>query len=942
MFHRKRHPHNNSPPRSSLTNVRVAHMPPIHVAVPPSTSSSPSAPPSSLSARPTMSPGDVVKALLNDRHVSSCQECSSAAAAAASSSSLSGSRSALPPPSPSSSSPSPSSSSSYAPSLNGTCVAASSGTAAPNCAFCTVAQHATLSHCGLSDVHAMYIAITLVDPSCPLTSLDLSRNEICTTAGVEWLAYGLQHNVNLMYLSLAATGLEANGVKRIAKTNMSNLVHLDLSKNKRIGSEKSEATGLKAILKHFVRLRSLILIDIGLLSAASLFHGLQLSNSLVHLILRGNSIGDAGAQMISEAVKVGKVPLLQLDLAYNKIGDVGAKSIASTLSITTVTIAHLDLEGNLLTTSGVTTLAMALISNTSLLSLTLNENKGIADEGLQALASTFALNRTLWELNLSGAGSSCPGLGYLCRGLDRNPTLLALRLSRNNFTAESVVPLLENKKLQRLNLSRAITNTEPRGDICSPIHASSLLHLDLSGNKCLLDSQEILDLIKTSKLQYLALKGLFTNAKSSDVLDACVKSKSALSVVIGNASDNHPNQPSPEIITEDHIKAHFASKAEQQQKGDHFLFAGRRLPPPYTNTVALLGCGFSDAVFVLLWQGPAVTSSAPHVCDPTFCLSDTILILELPDKLPPPFTLQVVLNGRFSLGQDHITIDPKWCALYPHYFAWFRDYQDAQPSVALELSKITVKPAKSSKSTKSFIVICDQSNYKFKCVSVEQRQQWTHTMLSLQAKSSSSKILGTSAPAVSSSLSHGSHSNGPAVSQPRPTTNHTVYPTPHSSTQQPIAHPSATIPISTILMNDFTHITPIHQQPTTSNDSSMDINPFTTSATRAIPSRRKNHIEYHGEPQPSALDLTETHAPAVTVSSPPGGGGFFPADEDFFAFAPASFINSTSTTATATAVVPNTSPTTAVSHQVQPLSTDDSHNTPMPLRASFSSPSLLL
>ncbi|KAH3731642.1 hypothetical protein Pelo_17526 [Pelomyxa schiedti] len=113
-----------------------------------------------------------------------------------------------------------------------------------------------------------------------------------------------------------------------------------------------------------------------------------------------------------------------------------------------------------------------------------------------------------------------------------------------------------------------------------------------------------------------------------------------------------------------------------------------------------------------------------------------------------------------SLG----TYSSRYLAIYEHHIAWFKDSLDRRPSVAVPLASIQVRLSRVSRTTLSFIITCDQKDYKFKCGTVSQREQWMKAILDHQGRlagrsiSSSEPISYThkrtgSSPAVSSSVS---------------------------------------------------------------------------------------------------------------------------------------------------------------------------------------------
>ncbi len=176
---------------------------------------------------------------------------------------------------------------------------------------------------------------------------------------------------------------------------------------------------------------------------------------LVRLDLLFNSIDDAGANAIADALKVNR-SLETLDLAYNDIGDGGADAIADALNVNH-SLKALKLFDNKIGDDGAKAIANALKVNHSLEKLGMSVNI-IGDDGAKAIADalkdicslkTLELNRN--EIGDDGAKAIADALS-LCL-MQENHCLESLYLFSNNISAD----VKEYLKIKSVNRNRKIS-----------------------------------------------------------------------------------------------------------------------------------------------------------------------------------------------------------------------------------------------------------------------------------------------------------------------------------------------------------------------------------------------------------------------------------------------------------------------------------------------------
>ncbi|KJE91288.1 TKL protein kinase, variant 1 [Capsaspora owczarzaki ATCC 30864] len=130
----------------------------------------------------------------------------------------------------------------------------------------------------------------------------------------------------------------------------------------------------------------------------------DVQNATEWLLMGMKQIGDAGAEVIAEALKEVNTSLTGLSLYQNQIGDVGAQALADALKVSS-TVKELLLGGNQIGNAGARAIAEALKVNRTLVVLHLTQNQ-IGNDGVQAIAEALQMNTTLTYLNLQ---SNCIG-----------------------------------------------------------------------------------------------------------------------------------------------------------------------------------------------------------------------------------------------------------------------------------------------------------------------------------------------------------------------------------------------------------------------------------------------------------------------------------------------------------------------------------------------------
>ena len=242
----------------------------------------------------------------------------------------------------------------------------------------------------------------------------------------------------------------------------------------------------QALLHHNSTLKTLDLSNNSITNAGAvaLAQALHHNSTLTQLSLSSNSITDAGAVALVEALHHNST-LTELVLSNNSISDAGAVALAEALHHNS-TLTRLDLSKNSISDAGAVALAQALRHNSTLTRLDLSKNS-ISDAGAVALAQVLHHNSTLTELYLSNNSITNAGAVALAQALHHNSTLTQLSLSSNSITDAGAVALAQalhhNSTLTRLDLSNNSISDAGAVALAEALHHNSTLtRLDLSKN----------------------------------------------------------------------------------------------------------------------------------------------------------------------------------------------------------------------------------------------------------------------------------------------------------------------------------------------------------------------------------------------------------------------------------------------------------------------------
>ncbi|KAM6148702.1 NACHT, LRR and PYD domains-containing protein 3 isoform 3-T3 [Erethizon dorsatum] len=164
-----------------------------------------------------------------------------------------------------------------------------------------------------------------------------------------------------------------------------------------------------------------------------------LSNSrkLVELDLSDNPLGDFGASLLCQGLAHPCCPLGKLCLVNSGLTSMGCSALASVLR-TTQSLTHLYLRGNALGNAGLKLLCEGLLHPSSKLRMLELDNCSLTSHSCWDLATVLTSNRSLWKLSLSNNDLGDLGVMMLCEVLRQGTCVLhSLQLNEMYFNYET-------------------------------------------------------------------------------------------------------------------------------------------------------------------------------------------------------------------------------------------------------------------------------------------------------------------------------------------------------------------------------------------------------------------------------------------------------------------------------------------------------------------------
>ncbi|KAJ1627881.1 hypothetical protein T492DRAFT_168552 [Pavlovales sp. CCMP2436] len=269
-------------------------------------------------------------------------------------------------------------------------------------------ESVSLKHRGLGAVGGLALFECVAKNQC-IRALDLEDNQL--GLGVDPDAGGLDHMVSaiaenklLTLLDLSFNNLSSRGCAVLSRALApSAITELSLRGNA-MGDFGAQAFAEALTLNRSITKLDLSDNGIDELGAVALAAMLTKCELMKFVDFSWNCIRLDGAAALAEALKTSSV--VRLNLAWNGLGDRGAKALAEALQ----ELLFLDISKNNLGEPAAAAVASALRVNTTLRSLQLNGN-ALTDKGVGQIVQAIGVNCTVRDLGLHGVALEHGGIG---------------------------------------------------------------------------------------------------------------------------------------------------------------------------------------------------------------------------------------------------------------------------------------------------------------------------------------------------------------------------------------------------------------------------------------------------------------------------------------------------------------------------------------------------
>ena len=305
-----------------------------------------------------------------------------------------------------------------------------------------------------------------------LILLDLSRNDI-SHKGMESIVAIIKCSTNLTHLKVADNPIGDDGIQLFSLLKLEHLIHLNI-------------------------------VNVGMteVGAGALGDWLECNNSLQSLVISMNNINDNGITKILNTIPSTLVQLIASDC---NITCDGAKNIGETLR-TTNTLKHLKIPDNPIGDVGISAISDNLHNDQTLIQL-VADNCEFHSKGAESVGRMLEVNKTLKSLSIFNNSIGDDGLSAISDNLHNNQTLIQLDVSYCNVHSKgigSIGKMLEvNKTLKFLNISNNPIGDDGISTIATGITtntSTALIELDI--HNCEIHNQgtkSIVDVLERNK-----------------------------------------------------------------------------------------------------------------------------------------------------------------------------------------------------------------------------------------------------------------------------------------------------------------------------------------------------------------------------------------------------------------------------------------------------------
>ena len=310
-----------------------------------------------------------------------------------------------------------------------------------------------LSHNNIQAVGATKIFKNIMISN--LNKLNISHNNI-TDEAAEDIATFISRNTELEELDLCHNSLQAAGVVKICKANISKLIKLNISHNNittiisnDIATSSSHYNRLQVLdmsycnlefISIFKSMQTLSVLKITnsyiINEAAKDLANILLNNiKLKEINLSHNDLSTTDTITVFEGMK-NMSDLIAIDISHNMITDEAADNIASVL-ISNTKLKELDVSHNNFSASGAIKIFEGMKNISNMIKLNISHNI-ITDEAADSIATVLSHNNNLLMLDISSNYLRSAGCVKIFGGIKNMAHLTKLDISNTNIAINTI------------------------------------------------------------------------------------------------------------------------------------------------------------------------------------------------------------------------------------------------------------------------------------------------------------------------------------------------------------------------------------------------------------------------------------------------------------------------------------------------------------------------
>ena len=384
-----------------------------------------------------------------------------------------------------------------------------------------------------------------------LHTFNISHNNI--NDDVEFLEVFLSANTNLKELDFSHNNLQATGIKKVCKTNLTILEKFDISHNGitidaaddlgaflacncelqqiNLSGNKLEKSGYECVFEH-LQLINLISLQISYSSHVNeaifqLADFLFQKGNLQEIDLSHNSFSALDTVIIFDGM-ANISNLVTIDVSHNIINYEGGDQFAAVLSHN-IRLKDINLSYTNLSTVAAINIFKGMKNISHLITINISHNM-ITDEAAKDIAFVLTRNNNLQSLNLSCNCFTSKGFVSIFNCLKKAIYLRKLNVSLNEFNIEAAhsigTVLSHNTKLEELDLSNTCLNTSAAAIIFKNLrHSLNLKKIYINGNMITDEAADDIAVVLTrnNKLQSLNLSCNCFTSKGFVSIFNCLK-----------------------------------------------------------------------------------------------------------------------------------------------------------------------------------------------------------------------------------------------------------------------------------------------------------------------------------------------------------------------------------------------------------------------------------